>query len=149
MKKMILALIAVAQLTSMQARADVFDIIGDIIGGGHGRPSRPNYPPGPYNPVRCTYVDEGWEEHSFAHNSCGECLSFHGNCVETCSTQEVSCQAVGTDYRGQQQSVYVYAEDQWMAERRAYETCRYQNLSNCHIENCDVQEHTVSERLCR
>lgn len=160
MRKILLALITIAPMLSFSAHAaDPVDIIGDLIGrparpgrpgrpDRPGRPNRPGRPPG-YAPVQCRYVDEGWEEHNFPHRSCGECLSYHGNCIEECYQEEFTCRAVGTDYRGQMQTVYVYSYDQWDAQSRAMEMCRYQGLYNCRVDSCDRQDQQVSQRSCR
>lgn len=148
MKKLVIAFFAVVQLLSWQARADFFDLIGGRSDRQprYDRPYRP--PGGGYGRVTCQYVDEGWEEHR-PHHSCQECLSLHGNCLETCYADEYSCQAVGTDSSGNTRTIEAVADEEWMAERRAYDSCYYRGLSNCHVESCDSRRHQISERSCR
>lgn len=152
MKKILVTLMLVFTSFQVQASPDVGDFL-DIIGAIAGADREENYshypPPGYYKPIRCNYTDDGWEEHSRGHRSCGECLSYHGNCNETCYSETVSCRAVGTDRWGQQRSVEAQGDDRWMAEGRAMEYCRYQGLQYCRIERCDSRQQIVSERSCR
>src|SRR4051812_22266125 len=98
MKKLLVTLMLMAM--SFQAHAtdaaDIIGIIGAIAGANNQSDNnnyQPNYPPPGYG-VRCEYKDTGWEEHR-PHYSCGECLSQHGNCNETCYADTWSCRAVG------------------------------------------------------
>jgi len=155
MKKLVLGLLLAVNLIGFQAQAEVdagdfLDLIGGLIESDR-RDDRDNgyYPPPGYGPIRCTYVDEGHEEHSRGHRSCGECLSFHGNCIESCFSEVTSCRATGIDYSGRPRSVYAEDQDRWYAERRALEYCRYEGLRDCRVDRCDRRQSQVSNRLCR
>jgi len=149
MKKMILAFALIFSVIPHVANADFWDVIGGIYEIKHPRPqpSRPNYPG--YGDVTCTYTDTGWEEHYRGHNSCGECLREHGNCIETCSIDNQICEAKGYDRYGQLVTVTGESPDRWEAERRAYDSCYYRGLRDCRIEKCESREERVSQRNCR
>jgi hypothetical protein len=151
MKKVLVTLLLTMISFQVQAKTDVGDIL-DLIGGiaSHDNQNpNTNYPPPGYGQVRCTYTDDGWEEHSGGHRSCGQCLAQHGDCNETCYADTHTCRAIGTDRWGQQRMVQADGQDRWMAESRAMEYCRYQGLYYCRIERCDYRQQVVSERSCR
>lgn len=159
MKKIIVLFFLAISFAGFQAQAgadaeDIFKLIGKLIEKEHKKDHNDHhssYPPPGYGggPVRCIAEDEGYEEHSRGHRSCGECLSVHGQCVETCYTETVACTASGIDYQGRQRTVVGQDQDRWYAERRALEYCRYEGLRQCRIENCQGRQDTISERLCR
>jgi hypothetical protein len=150
MKKMILTIALAFSIFTPAAHANFWDIIGALAGSSHPSQQGPSRP-GPYPPynVSCTYTDTGWEEHWGGHNSCGECLSKHGNCYETCSTQTEVCEAKGTDRNGTLVTVSGESPDRYDSERRAYDSCYYHGLQDCRVDICTTREDQVSRRLCR
>lgn len=134
---------------------------GNRCGGEAVRPPRPDYPPRNEYPPRypgrpggeygrglvCKATDDGWEEHS-AHNSCGECLSLHGRCTETCSEVNYRCEFEGRDYRGNVVRFSAEARDSYRAESDAYRNCA-SSANNCRSLGCQTNERAVSRRQCR
>lgn len=122
-------------------------------GRGDGRynpfpaPRDPGYPGYPGRGVVCRADDRGWEEHR-SHRSCGECLSLHGRCIETCSISEYRCEAEGFDYRGTPMRFTGQGQDRYQAENEALRNCSY-NASRCQIRGCQESENVVSRRECR
>ena len=164
--KMKLILTIMLTVFAIGAEASTFsDLLPILIGGGGGgrpglypghpgRPGQPGYPGQPYpgNPgygVTCKATDNGWEEHSGGHYSCGECLQQHGDCTETCSTLNVECRVDGTDHYGRAVSFLGRGNDQWRAQDEATRACQYNYASNCYVVSCNQQEQVVSRRSCR
>ena len=153
-------LIIVTVLTVFALGAQAFDF-GDLlpilIGGGSNGNGRPGqYPGQPYpgNPgygggVTCRSTDNGWEEHSGGHYSCGECLQQHGDCTETCSSLMVECQVSGVDRYGQAVNFFGRGYDRWSAESDAIRACQYNYAANCMVTGCNQRENVVSRRDCR
>lgn len=150
MKKLLLTFVLMfAALPS--AHASFWDVIEAIAGASnsssHSQPHRP--PSYPYYNVSCTYTDNGWEEHFWGHESCGECLSKHGGCTETCSAEIQTCEAKGVDAAGILVTVSAEGEDRYEAERHAYDSCFYRGLRDCRVETCNSHSEQVSRRECR
>lgn len=134
---------------AMGTQASTFgDLLPILIGGGNGG-GRPGYPGNPGYGVTCQATDNGWEEHSGGHYSCGECLQQHGDCAETCSTLNVECRVDGTDQYGRQVSFLGRGNDQWRAQDEAIRACQYNYASNCYVVSCNQQNQVVSRRSCR
>jgi hypothetical protein len=127
-------------------------IIGGIIDGSRPAPypGQP-YPPAPgYGQVTCTSQDYNWEQHPGGHYSCGECLAYHYNCVETCRSYEVDCQVERRDFFGRYSVVYGRGYDQWSAQDDAVRNCQSQPLTaSCRVMGCYQQSNIVSQRSCR
>ena len=124
-------------------------------GGGYYPPPPPPgggyYPPPNNNQgygVTCTSEDTGYEEHWGGHYSCGECLSQHGNCIETCKSQMTECQVQGTDRYGRVINFLGRGDARWRAEDDAMRNCYY-NATNCRVTTCQDRQDVVSRRSCR
>lgn len=128
-------------------------------GGNPYQPPRPpprppgggGYYPPPNNPgyaVTCVSNDDGYEEHWGGHYSCGECLSHHGNCIETCSSRMTECQAQGIDRYGRVINFLGRGDIRWRAEDDAMRNCYY-NATNCRVTSCQDRQDVVSRRSCR
>jgi len=160
--KFFIALMLTVGALQAQAGDGWKQIIPIIVGGiiDHNRPAPypgPGYPPPPGNypgypsgPVTCTAGDRGWEEHSGGHYSCGECLSYHGSCVETCRSVDVECRAEGRDAYGRVYSAFGRGYDRWQAESDAMRNCQYNAYgARCYIVTCNQRQNIVSQRNCR
>lgn len=97
--------------------------------------------------VTCSARDKGWEEHWGGHDSCGSCQSKHGDCVETCSLEYSTCDAVGVDYLGNQITVKGAGDDRYNAAQVAVNLCQ-RNFANCRVVNCNSEAEQVSSRYC-
>ena len=127
---------------------------GGHDGHGHGPgyypPPGPGYPPPPpQQNISCRAEDKGWEEHFGGHGSCGECVRYHGRCVETCSANTVDCQVDGQDQYGRNVTFYGRAGDQYQSEELAMYNCRYNYAYNCRVVQCNQHQDVVSRRDCR
>lgn len=161
-------LILTILLTLSALNAQAFDwkklipiVIGGAIGSqipaspypGPGHPGwgQPNYPGQPYpgGNVQCRANDNGWEEHSGGHYSCGECLQYHDGCTETCSSVSVECRVDGSDYSGRAYSFMGRGYDQYAAQNDAIYYCQRQGLNNCYVVSCQQHNDIVSRRDCR
>lgn len=111
------------------------------------RPDRPGYP-GHDRYVTCSARKDGWDKHLLGHGSCQECMSKHDQCIETCSRQNVQCEAQGTDYRGNILRFVGQAGQRSRAENEALKNCSY-NAGNCRVVSCSTQDETISRRYCR
>lgn len=157
---------------------DIIKGIGVVI-GDKGRPHHPPHRPPPHHPghghgpgfphrppphhgggmpypsypdqgsVVCSASDRGWEEHFGGHGSCRECLRHHGDCVETCSSQNYDCRVDGYDRHGRLVSFFGRSSDQWRAQDEAMYNCRYNYAVNCAVVTCNQQQDVVSRRSCR
>jgi hypothetical protein len=153
--KLILAL--VFSVVSLQVQAGALKHILPGIIDGIVNPNRPApypgqpYPnPPSYGPVTCISADYSYEQHPGAHYSCGECLSYHYNCLETCRSYEVDCQVERRDFFGRSSVVYGRGYDQWQAQDDAVRNCRNQPLTaSCRVMGCYQQSNIVSQRSCR
>jgi hypothetical protein len=125
---------------------------GNPYPGNPGYPNQP-YPGQPSNPgygnVTCRANDNGYEEHGGGHYSCGECLSYHGDCTETCSANMYECRVDGYDRSGRLVSFLGRGDDQWRAQDDAMNSCRYNYATNCYVTGCNNRQDTVSRRSCR
>ena len=153
MKKAIVILCL--SLFAVNAQAGFWDIVGAVAGAigdsrGSGSSSRPDqYDSRHRSRVSCSYTDNGYEEHSRGHRDCGECLSKHGRCNETCSTSYAVCKVEGRDYRGYTMTVEAKADSQYEAERDALRRCDRNNYTDCRRIDCRNESETVSRRSCR
>lgn len=161
MKKAILILCM--SLFAVNAQAGIWDVIGavaEVIGDSNSS-GRGSSRPDPYDSrdsrdsrhqrarVSCSYTDDGHEEHSRGHRDCNDCLSRHGHCKETCSTDYAVCKVEGRDYRGYTLTVEAKADSQYQAERDALRRCDRNNLTDCRRVSCSNESETVSRRSCR
>jgi hypothetical protein len=151
MTKLLLSLLLLFAVTPQFAKADIWEVIGTINDIRHPSPRPPRRPPPPSwgGHITCTASDRGWEEHWGGHHSCGECLSKHGECVETCTAETQVCQAKGLDWNGQLVTVTGESSDRWDAERRAWDSCQYRGLRDCRVESCESRDEQISRRSCR
>jgi hypothetical protein len=106
MKLVIMSLLMVFALSAQAI--NLGDLLPILIGGsrpapypGNPYPGHPEYPNQPYpgQPnypgycnVTCRADDNGYEEHGGGHYSCDECLSYHGECTETCNANCIAQQ---------------------------------------------------------
>lgn len=114
-------------------------------------PGNPSYPPSNpgYGQVTCRADDRGYEEHGGGHYSCGECLQYHGECIETCSSNMYECRVDGYDRYGRLVSFTGRGYDQWRAQDDALNACRYNYATNCYVNGCSNRQDVVSRRDCR
>lgn len=98
---------------------------------------------------QCNYVDAGWEEHRGGHDSCGECLSRHGKCIETCYEEYYECTVEGTDNSGQTREFSVRGSSQWRAEDDAMRRCYDLRYSDCESKGCNQEQEVISRRRCQ
>lgn len=130
---------------------------GNPGGPGHGPGHGPGYPGGPgqypgnpgYGNVQCSAADAGWEEHAGGHYSCGDCVRWHGQCVETCREVAVECQATGSDNFGRPYTFMGRGYDQYSAQNDAVYNCQSRNFRNCYVTGCQQRQNIVSQRSCR
>lgn len=99
--------------------------------------------------VTCDARDRGYEEHWGGHGSCGECLSRHGECIETCSEILTVCEAEGRDRTGYVRAFRGQGRDRWEAERDALDTCYYRGFDYCRVTRCQNEQQIISRRDCR
>ena len=161
MKLVIAILLSLSALQAQAGGDGLKRLIPIIIGGiiDHNRPAPypypgPGYPPPhsgyPSGPVTCTAADRGWEEHAGGHYSCGECVAYHGNCLETCRSNDFQCTVEGRDAYGRVFAVHGRGYDRWQAENEALRNCRYQSYAgHCYVRGCNQQTYIVSQRSCR
>ncbi|MBO9667624.1 MAG: hypothetical protein J7501_12520 [Bdellovibrio sp.] len=97
--------------------------------------------------VRCSARDKGWEEHWGGHEDCNSCMKKHGECVESCSLNYVTCEARGVDYLGNAISVKGAGNERYEAESNAVRLCQ-RNFQNCSVVNCTSEAENVSSRRC-
>lgn len=163
-------------MASEQNAESILTTLGDVFTSGYLVPGRPRpprpqpYPGNPYQPPRppppgggggyypppsnpgygvtCTSNDNGHEEHYGGHYSCGECLSQHGSCTETCSSQMTECQVQGVDRYGRTINFLGRGDSRWRAEDDAMRNCYY-NANNCYVTSCQERNNVVSRRSCR
>lgn len=107
-----------------------------LVVSAHARPN-----------VVCSAADKGWEEHWGGHRTCAECLQKHGTCIETCSLEYTTCEAVGTDSLGNSFTVRGSGSDRWEAERNAVRHCE-RNFRSCRSSSCNSKSETVSRTRC-
>ena len=140
-------------LSSLHASAFSWkDLLPIIVGGQRPAPypGQP-YPGQPYpgsGPIVCESDDRGWEEHARGHYSCGECLQYHGECVETCSSVYFEARAEGTDNTGRTVTIIGRGPDQWRAQDDANWNCQRSYLQYCHVIGVDQRQNVVSRRMC-
>jgi|GEM_PF-6049799 len=132
---------------------------------GYGRPvppPPPSYPapyPAPYpsptpgyprqGDVVCEVADRGWEEHR-PHYSCGECLSYHGSCVETCNEVTEVATVQGQDYYGRVFTFEGSGRSRWEAEQEARRNCEWnRDIRNCYVVSNRTATRILSRRECR
>lgn len=101
--------------------------------------------------VTCKASDAGWEEHWGGHDSCGECLSRHGKCEETCSQQFYSCVVEGKTGRGHVERTIEFqatGSTRWDAEDRARDRCWRSHATGCRLVTCDSESEVISRKGC-
>lgn len=120
----------------------------------------------PYPRVNCVASDSGWEEHWGGHGggpsemrACRECLSEHGNCRYSCSTEQFRCVAQFTPAAqpGQPQGpVSTYPGDTRQDEGSARDSATLRCMQStqgqqgyCSIQTCDRATQVVSSGRCR
>lgn len=130
-------------LLQPSAQAAGVDDLIDIIGGVIGKRPNPGHGGGHRDGIRCSAQDRGWEEHLGGHRSCGECISRHGSCVETCEFTEWNCEVEGRRW-GRTAVFEGYGYSQYEAEREAFENCERRGARFCRRLEC--RGHDRSER---
>ncbi len=116
-------------------------ILSQAEAGGGGSSDRGSY--------YCAAFDNGWEEHSGGHDTCGECKSAHGQCDERCYQKTYTCKAEGTDREGNKSVSEGYSDfSESDARNQALNRCSYRS-NNCRIDSCSDSERQTSSRSCQ
>jgi hypothetical protein len=115
----------------------------------------PSYPPQPEQypqtgNLYCRSSGLGFESHGAGHFSCGECLSWHAQCLETCREESFECEVQGQDYWGRLVLFRALGSDRFSAERESLRRCEWdRNVRSCMLVRCQPRHQIISQHSCR